>query len=69
MIPRLLRAFVRFWVELVLGDDWLVAAIVGGALLASGALVLIDLPAWWLVPLAVVLAAATSLRRAVSRGG
>ena len=64
---RWLRAFVRFWVDFLVGDDWLVAAGVGIALLGTWGLVAAGVSAWWLLPPAVVLAVAVSLRRAVRR--
>jgi hypothetical protein len=70
VIPsRWLRGFVRFWVDFLVGDDWLVAAGVGVALLATWGLVAAGVAAWWLLPPAVVLAIAVSLRRAIRRGG
>jgi hypothetical protein len=70
VIPsRWLRGFVRFWVDVLVGDDWLVAAGVGVALLATWGLVAAGVAAWWLLPPAVVLAIAVSLRRAIRRGG
>ena len=50
-----------------MGDDWLVAAGVGLALLATWGLVAAGVSAWWLLPPAVVLAITISLRRAVRR--
>jgi hypothetical protein len=60
----LLRGFARFWAGLVFGDDWVIAATVAGALLGTWGLAAADLPAWWLLPAAVVCAAWLSLRRA-----
>jgi hypothetical protein len=64
---RWARAFVLFWVDYIVGDDWRVAALIGAALLASWGLVEAGIPAWWLLPLAVVASAAQSLHRAVRR--
>ena len=61
------RAFVLFWVDYVLGDDWTVAAAIGVALFATWGLVGAGMPAWWPLPLAVVASAAQSLYRAVRR--
>lgn len=63
---RWLGRLVRFWVDFVVGDDWTVAAVVGIALLATWALVSLGVPAWWLLPLAVVTVTTLSVRRAVS---
>jgi hypothetical protein len=64
---RWARAFVLFWVDYIFGDDWTVAALIGVALLATWGLVQASVPAWWLLPLAVLGAAARSLRAAVLR--
>jgi hypothetical protein len=64
---RWIRAFVLFWVDYVVGDDWTVAAVVGVALLATWGLTELDVPAWWLLPPAVLGATAASVRRAVLR--
>jgi hypothetical protein len=64
-----LTAFVRFWMDFVLGDDWTAAAAIALGLAASGALSAAGFPAWWLLPVVVVAAALISLRRAVARGG
>jgi hypothetical protein len=67
MVWRGLRPVVRFWIDFVVGDDWLVAAVVAVALLATWGLVVVGVPAWWLLPLAVIAVTAVSLRRAVRR--
>jgi len=63
-----IRAFVGFWVDFIVGDDWTVAATVGVALLATWALHRFGVAAWWLLPLAAVGATAVSLRRARASG-
>ena len=64
---RWARAFGVFWVDNKVGDDRNVAPGIGGALLATWGLVQAGIPAWWLLPVAVVAAAAESLHRAVRR--
>ena len=66
---RWIRAFLLFWVDYIFGDDWTVAAVVGVALLATWGLVQADVPAWWLLPLAVLGATVRSLHAAVMREG
>ena len=66
---RALRTVALFWVDFVLGDDWVVAAMVGVALIGSWGLVLGGLPAWWLLPVTVLVAIALSVRRAGSGVG
>jgi hypothetical protein len=67
IVVRWLRAFVRFWVDFIVGDDWTVAAAVLGALVLTWLLVRTGLPAGWLLPVAAVGATALSLRRAARR--
>lgn len=64
---RGVRAFVMFWVEFIIGDDWTVAATVALALLGTWGLTRAGVVAWWLLPLAVFAITAVSLRRAVER--
>jgi hypothetical protein len=67
IVVRWIRAFVGFWVDFVVGDDWTVAAAVAVALLATWGLTRAGVPAWWLTPVAAVGATALSLRRAARR--
>ena len=61
---RHLKTFGRFWWDFVVGDDWRVAIGVIAALGLSELLVDESLPAWWLLPLAVIALLGDSLRRA-----
>jgi hypothetical protein len=61
---RLLVAFGRFWWDFVVGDDWLTAAGVVVAIGVTASLVAGGVDAWWLLPVAVAVLLATSLRRA-----
>ena len=60
-----LRSFGAFWYDFVVGDDRRVAAGIVVALGLTALLAVHDLPAWWLLPLAVALVLAGSLRRTV----
>ena len=64
---RYLRAFGRFWWNFIVGDDWLVAAGVGVALALTALLAHDGVNAWWLLPVAVALLLADSIRRATGR--
>ena len=63
IVLRWVRAFVGFWVDFIVGDDWTVAAAVLLALLATWGLVSAGLSAWWLLPVAAVGSTVVSLRR------
>ena len=67
IVVRWLRAFVEFWIDFVVGDDWTVAATVLAALLGTWGLVEAGVPAWWLLPVAALGSTALSLRRAARR--
>jgi hypothetical protein len=60
-----LAGFGRFWWEFVIGDDWLVAVLVGAAIGATAVLAAAGAAAWWLLPPAVLLILWVSLRRAI----
>jgi hypothetical protein len=66
-VLRGVRAFVMFWIDFIIGDDWTVAATVAIALLGTWGLTHAGVVAWWLLPLAVLAVTAVSLRRAVRR--
>ena len=58
-----LRSFGRFWWDFVVGDDWRIAAGVLVALVATKLLTVEGVNAWWLLPVAVLILLAASLRR------
>jgi hypothetical protein len=60
--------FLRFWYDFIVGDDWRVAAGIGVAIGFTALLAHNDISAWWVMPIAVVLVTALSLRRAVRDG-
>jgi hypothetical protein len=59
--------FGRFWYRFIVGDDWTVAAAVVVGLLVTALLNASAVPAWWLIPILVVVMVAVSLRRASPR--
>jgi len=67
IVLRWIRAFVEFWIDFVVGDDWTVAAAVLAGLLGTWGLVEAGVPAWWLLPVAALGSTAVSLRRAARR--
>jgi hypothetical protein len=60
---RYVRSFGLFWWDFVVGDDWRAAVgVVLGIALTAG-LVAAGVDAWWLLPVAVLVVLALSLRR------
>jgi hypothetical protein len=64
-----IRAFAAFWYDFVVGDDWLIAVGVVVGLALTYALSRTAVPAWWLLPLSLVLLLPLSLWRAVRHRG
>jgi hypothetical protein len=62
---KLLEAALRAVWDFVVGDDWRTAAGVAVALMITAALARAGIAAWWVVPVAVVVLLARSLRRAM----
>ena len=58
------KAFGLFWWNFVVGDDWRVAV---GVVIGLGLAALVE--AWWVLPLAVAVVLAVSLRRAARSPG
>jgi hypothetical protein len=64
---RALARFGRFWVDFVIGDDWMVAVIVVCALGVTFAATRLGWNAWPVLPLAIVLALGSTVARARRR--
>lgn len=64
MVARL-RAFGAFAYDFVIGDDWVVAAVVVAGLGATYVLSHSAVNAWWLVPVLILVLLPFSLWRAV----
>jgi hypothetical protein len=62
-----LRAFGRFWYDLVFGDDWRIAVGVALALTLTWLISRTTEHGWWLMPLAVVLILPLSIWHLVRR--
>jgi hypothetical protein len=58
-----LRRFGRFWWDFVVGDDWRVAVGIIAGLAVCAAVAASDVPAWWILPVAVAAVLYVSLRR------
>lgn len=59
-------AFGKFWYDFVIGDDWVIAAVVAvtlAVLLALNRSVL-----WWVLPIIVIVVLGVSLMRATRSG-
>jgi hypothetical protein len=65
MISKL-RAFGAFWYDFVIGDDWVVAVGVVIGLAGTYGLHRAGVPAWWLLPVLLVVLLPVSLGRAIS---
>ena len=63
-MSRVGRALAAVW-EFVVGDDWRTAVGVVVALGPTAAIAAVDAPAWWAMPVAVVVLLGLSLRRAL----
>ena len=63
-VARWVHGFAAFWWDFIVGDDWRVAAGVILAVIATALLAHHGVNAWWLLPLAVLVLLALSLRRA-----
>jgi hypothetical protein len=62
-----LRAFGRFLWDFVVGDDWRIAAGVAIALGVTALIADAGVAAWWVMPVAVAVLLAVSVRRAARR--
>ena len=62
-----LRAFLAFWYDFVIGDDWRVAAGVVLALAITFAVSRTSLSSWWVTPLIVAVLLVASVFRASRR--
>jgi hypothetical protein len=59
-----IAAFVRFWIDFVIGDDWRTAAGIAVGIAATALLADDHVAAWWLLPVTVVAVLWLYLRRA-----
>jgi hypothetical protein len=64
---RSVSAFVGFWYDFVIGDDWTVAVGVIAALALTYGLSETAMPVWWVLPAAVAVVLSLSLGRVARR--
>jgi hypothetical protein len=55
--------FGRFWYRFIIGDDWTVAAAVAIGLTITALLNAAHFPAWWVIPLFVIVVLRVSVLR------
>jgi hypothetical protein len=68
-LGRWLRGFGAFWWDFIIGDDWRVAVGVVAALAGTAGLATAGVPAWWFLPVTVLVLLGVSLRRAIRDAG
>ena len=63
-----MKAFLRFWYDFIVGDDWTIAVGVVLALIVTAALAHNGLKSvWWLLPVVVAVGLTWSVLRAAKR--
>jgi hypothetical protein len=68
-LGRWLRSFGAFWWDFIVGDDWRLAAGVVAALAVTAGLASLRVPAWWFLPVTVLVLLGVSLRRGTRQAG
>jgi hypothetical protein len=58
-----LLGFGRFWYRFIIGDDWTVAASLAIGLAVTALLHTARFPAWWVIPLIVIVMLRVSVQR------
>ena len=58
-----IKAFLLFWYDFIVGDDWVIAVGIVGALIGTARLAQAGIEAWWALPVAVIVLLAISLWR------
>ncbi len=66
-MAKRIQAFAAFWYDFLVGDDWLVVAGVVASLALTYWVGRTAVPAWWLMPLFLVLLLPVSLWRGARR--
>jgi hypothetical protein len=65
---RYITAFFKFWYDFIVGDDWIIAVSITGAIALTFRLVQSKIQAWWLLPVVAILTLGASLWRATRTG-
>ena len=60
---RYIIAFLKFWYDFIIGDDWTIAASIAVAIAVTFWLVHWNIQTWWLLPVAAILTLGVSLWR------
>ena len=58
-----IKAFLTFWYDFIVGDDWTIAASIAAAIAVTLWLVRSNIDAWWLLPAVAILTLGFSLWR------
>lgn len=58
---RYIIAFLKFWYDFIVGDDWTIAASIAVAISVTFWLEYSNIQAWWLLPIAAVLTLGVSI--------
>ncbi|MCU1275745.1 MAG: hypothetical protein JWO48_3176 [Bryobacterales bacterium] len=61
---RYIKAFLTFWYDFIVGDDWTIAVSIAVAIAVTFWLDKSKIQAWWLLPAAAILTLGVSLWRA-----
>ena len=65
---RYVVAFLRFWYDFIVGDDWRIAVGIVIALALAALLADQGIAAWWVIPTAVAALLSASLWRVARKG-
>jgi hypothetical protein len=61
---RYIKAFLKFWYDFIVGDDWTIAASIAVGISVTFWLAQSKIQAWWLLPTVAILTLGVSLWRA-----
>jgi hypothetical protein len=61
---RYIKAFLKFWYDFIVGDDWTIAGSITAGIAVTFWLAQSNIQAWWLLPAVAILTLGVSLWRA-----